>query len=118
MATAAVMIPTVMALAILLPNPIDCDALTTSKRLLNNETWGNHKRLIGDEDIGSEFLMELHLSRILAESLRFQTMTTPNANMGSVRDCERPPRYDSCLGEKRNTPPAENCGTFNRANPC
>ncbi|KAE8650593.1 hypothetical protein Csa_011480, partial [Cucumis sativus] len=73
------------------------------------------KRLIGDID--TDFLMESHVSRILAE-LRFETMRTPNANSASVVNCERPPRYDSCLGEARDNPPSENCDPYNRANPC
>lgn len=76
------------------------------------------RSLVGDEDIESEFLMASHISRVLAESQGFETSATSNATEPAVGECDRPPRYDSCLGEKRSTPPPENCGPFNREHPC
>ncbi|XP_022948338.1 uncharacterized protein LOC111452044 [Cucurbita moschata] len=117
MAAAAVIIPAAMAIMILLLNPTTSDALTSFKPL-NNDTSAAGKYLIGDQDLDSEFLMESHISRILAGSQNFQTSKTNDANKASGGGCGRPPRYDSCLGQKSNNPPPENCGTFNRNNPC
>ncbi|CAK9317933.1 unnamed protein product [Citrullus colocynthis] len=118
MAAAALMIPTAVTIMILLLNPTGCDALTSFKPLLNNDTSRAGKYLVGDQDMESEFLMESHITRILASSQNFQTTSTTDANKASGGGCGRPPRYDSCLGQKRNNPPPENCGTFNRVNPC
>ncbi|KAG7036723.1 hypothetical protein SDJN02_00343, partial [Cucurbita argyrosperma subsp. argyrosperma] len=118
MAATMPMKPATIAVVILLLVSTGCDAFALTKPLFNH-TQGPGKHVIGD-DIDNEFLMESHISRVLAEEdeLRFETMRSPNPNIASVVDCERPPRFDSCLGEGKNNPPSENCDPFNRANPC
>ncbi|XP_022143304.1 uncharacterized protein LOC111013208 [Momordica charantia] len=111
-AAAALMIPTAVAIVFLLLSPTGCIALISS-----NDTSNTIKHLVGDKDLDSEFLMESHLSRILASnSQNFQTSSTNNANRAAV-DCSRQPRYDSCLGQKNGVPPPENCATYNRVCP-
>lgn len=75
--------------------------------------------MVEEEDTKSNFVMESHISRMLADSSQdFETSSTNNATQVSTGECDRPPRYDSCLGDKRNTPPPQNCSTYNREHPC
>ncbi|KAL0549220.1 hypothetical protein IC582_013701 [Cucumis melo] len=119
MGASATMIPAAVVTMILLLNiPSSCEALTTFEPLLSNHTSYGEQLMVGEEDMDMEFIMESHISRILASSQNFQTTSTVDANKASGGGCGRPPRYDSCLGQKRNNPPPPNCGTYNRANPC
>lgn len=86
---------------------------------LSSHTICVGENVVGEEEIASEFMMEYsHITRILAESQGFETSSTNNATQPSTADCGRPPRYDSCLGDKRNKAPTENCGPYNRQSPC
>ncbi|KGN57781.1 hypothetical protein Csa_009565 [Cucumis sativus] len=119
MGASALMIPAaVVTMILLLHIPSSCDALTTFQPLLSNHSSYGGKLMMGEEDMELEFLMESHISRILASSKNYQTASTTNANKASGGGCDRPPRYDSCLGKKRNNPPPPNCSPYNRANPC
>ncbi|KGN57780.1 uncharacterized protein LOC105434882 [Cucumis sativus] len=120
MATApALMIPAAMAMMLMMLIPTACGGALTSFKPLNNHTSGGLvKYMVEEEDIKSNFVMESHISRMLADSQDFETSSTNNATQVSAGECDRPPRYDSCLGVKRNTPPPQNCSTFNREHPC
>lgn len=74
--------------------------------------------LVGGFNSDSEFLMKIHTSRMLLDYDIFQTPKTNDPNKESVPSCDRPPRYDSCLGQKKSIPLPENCEPRNRANPC
>ncbi|KAG6607065.1 hypothetical protein SDJN03_00407, partial [Cucurbita argyrosperma subsp. sororia] len=74
--------------------------------------------LIGDLNSDSEFLMETETSRMLLDFNSFQTPNTNNPDKQSAPECNRPPRYDGCLGQKNIIPNPENCDTRNRVNPC
>ncbi|CAK9324978.1 unnamed protein product [Citrullus colocynthis] len=115
---AATMVMPLMAILImiLLLNP------TISNAALNDTAskWCDsalENCLVGGFNSDSEFLMEIHTSRMLLDFDRFQTSKTNDPNKESVPSCGRPPRYDSCLGQKKSIPLPENCDPRNRANP-
>ncbi|KAA0032826.1 hypothetical protein E5676_scaffold575G00600 [Cucumis melo var. makuwa] len=62
-------------------------------------------------------MMELEMGRMLLDFNKYTTPQTGTANKNSGGSCGRPPRYDSCLGEKRDTPPQEKCYVYKRV-PC
>lgn len=81
---------------------------------------GSHREkchLSGEEIANSEFLMESEIGRMLLNFNKFQGPQTQTPNKQAVASCGRPPRYDSCLGQKRQTPPQEKCNIYKRV-PC
>ncbi|KAA0042447.1 hypothetical protein E5676_scaffold121G001310 [Cucumis melo var. makuwa] len=110
-------IPTMaIIILILLFNTIGCN--TTVNETAPEWCYGSENCLIGDESSDSEFLMETDTSRMLLDFQNLQTPSTNNPNRQSVPECGRPPRYDSCIGEKRSISNPENCDVRNRENPC
>ncbi|KAG2710936.1 hypothetical protein I3760_04G053300 [Carya illinoinensis] len=60
-----------------------------------------------------ELLFDSEISRMLRA---YQSVTggTKNGNKQAVSDCNRPPRYKSCLPNKTGSRPRQKCATYTR----
>ncbi|KGN57776.1 hypothetical protein Csa_010194 [Cucumis sativus] len=107
-------IGTIILLLLLIPSGFTVNDTAASASC--NSSHSKKCHLVRDDVGDYEFMMESEMGWMLSINYdKYKSPPTRIANKQVVKDdCGRPPRYESCLGRKRDTLIQEKCAVYKR----